>query len=466
MGKRLSIDAVLFLLIPFLLLTCSHWEPLHAQKTPIYNPQASAYYYFSNLIPFDNEASCDLNMDAFVGNDIEQDKNQTSSLNLNETEICWGISAGISVWKCHEEDLKQLMKQSGLDTICAGLPFYLSGMNPFYYGGMDKSGCWQLSYALGRQMGLRIDDFVDERKDFHKATLAAKAYLSQLKTLYNGDQKKMMMAFIHSPAWVNQNHQKNKELFENEWKAFDEMVWSMQVMDDTTSFMPYQKVLRSMRKIEIEDSLSFEIIAQFIGLSKDHIAMINPHYHRLMALPSASGSVLYLPKDAQETFKSKYDLMVAEQDKANLEKQAQWLAEKERIKKGLPDPKQTKTIIYRVKSGDVLGLIAQRHQLKIQDIKQWNNLYSDRIYIGQELLLYVPRSRETKPHEKAQETTVQKLPRPKKNSRVITYTIKEGDSLWTIARKYPGISADDLMKWNGIDERISPGQQLKIYSQN
>ena len=46
-----------------------------------------------------------------------------------------------------------------------------------------------------------------------------------------------------------------------------------------------------------------------------------------------------------------------------------------------------------------------------------------------------------------------------------TYTVKSGESLWLIAKKFPGVSAENIMEWNGIDNDIRPGQQLKIYTQ-
>jgi membrane-bound lytic murein transglycosylase D len=137
-----------------------------------------------------------------------------------------------------------------------------------------------------------------------------------------------------------------------------------------------------------------------------------------------------------------------------------------RMKKGVPDPKTTKAITYKVRSGDVLGIIAQRYGVKVSAIKQWNNLYSDRINIGQELVIYISKSKTTKdityPIVESKKEVVETSPQPGKGTSQ-SYIVKTGDSLWLIARKFPGVSAENIMEWNGISDKISPGQKLKIY---
>ncbi|MBL0317112.1 MAG: LysM peptidoglycan-binding domain-containing protein [Flavobacteriales bacterium] len=66
------------------------------------------------------------------------------------------------------------------------------------------------------------------------------------------------------------------------------------------------------------------------------------------------------------------------------------------------------------------------------------------------------------------EKKIAKAYRDKKSSdqgeKKVTYTVKSGDSLWTIARKYPGVTEKDIMKWNKCSENIKPGQKLIIYT--
>ena len=66
------------------------------------------------------------------------------------------------------------------------------------------------------------------------------------------------------------------------------------------------------------------------------------------------------------------------------------------------------------------------------------------------------------------EKKIAKANRDKKSSdqvdKKVTYTVKSGDSLWSIARKYPGVTEKDIMKWNKCSENIRPGQKLIIYT--
>lgn len=97
--------------------------------------------------------------------------------------------------------------------------------------------------------------------------------------------------------------------------------------------------------------------------------------------------------------------------------------------------------VYIVKQGDVLGKIAAQHNVSVEDIKKWNNLKSNNISIGQKLI-------------------VRKTEAPAGNYTI--YTVKDGDSLYTIAKNYPGVSAQDIMNFNGIGSNIKPGMKLKI----
>jgi membrane-bound lytic murein transglycosylase D len=124
-----------------------------------------------------------------------------------------------------------------------------------------------------------------------------------------------------------------------------------------------------------------------------------------------------------------------------------------------------------VKSGDYLGKIANRYGVRVSDIKKWNRLRNNRLRIGQRLTIYPKRLRITKKEmaNTKKETRVKKKKPAKKTTQpkgeYIIYVVKKGDSLWTIARKFPKVSTDDLKKWNNIwsAKSIKPGTKLKIY---
>jgi len=129
------------------------------------------------------------------------------------------------------------------------------------------------------------------------------------------------------------------------------------------------------------------------------------------------------------------------------------------LKGNIPDLKTHKAIRYKVKSGDNLGRIAQRHHVKISNIRAWNELKSDRIYAGQRLTIYVRNNQKIEVAKKA----------PKKEKKHVhktgnyqEYTVQTGDTLWGISQLFENVSADMIMEDNGIDANIAPGQVLKI----
>ena len=119
---------------------------------------------------------------------------------------------------------------------------------------------------------------------------------------------------------------------------------------------------------------------------------------------------------------------------------------------------------YTVKSGDALSTIAERYKVTVSQLKEWNNLSSSNIRVGQKLIVSqqpasAQKTTETKPTATQQSSTV------KANDPNIGYTeyiVKDGESLYIIAKKFPGVSAQNIMDFNGIGSNIKPGMKIKI----
>jgi membrane-bound lytic murein transglycosylase D len=136
--------------------------------------------------------------------------------------------------------------------------------------------------------------------------------------------------------------------------------------------------------------------------------------------------------------------------------------EKELKSKESPLPKlvqqaEENRIRYKVSSGDFLGKIAERYGVGVSQLKRWNGLRSNNLRIGQRLTIYPKRNAKIS-------VTPKSTPSRKalaSNSKV--HEVQSGDSLWTISRKYPGISIENLQKWNGISgNNLKPGTKLKL----
>lgn len=122
------------------------------------------------------------------------------------------------------------------------------------------------------------------------------------------------------------------------------------------------------------------------------------------------------------------------------------------------EEKEVKTIEYTVKKGDFLSIIAKKNHVTMDEIKDWNDLQTNNIHIGQKLIVSKIEVSDDAVAEKGKNDKVSKQAKTSDH-----YYVQKGDSLFSIAKKYPGITVSDIKKWNGIkNESIKPGMKLKI----
>ena len=111
---------------------------------------------------------------------------------------------------------------------------------------------------------------------------------------------------------------------------------------------------------------------------------------------------------------------------------------------------------YTVKSGDVLGKIAERHGCTVAQLKSWNGLTSNNIRVGQKLIVAAPAAKASQPAQTSKAAS-------SSSGEYTTYVVKEGDSFYSIAKNYPGVSAQNIMDYNGLNSsKIRPGMTIKI----
>jgi len=124
--------------------------------------------------------------------------------------------------------------------------------------------------------------------------------------------------------------------------------------------------------------------------------------------------------------------------------------------------KESNMVSYTIKSGDTIGEIAEMFKVSIANLKQWNNLSSNKLIAGKSISVYsdIDASKVKKSKTTSVDKNNSKETSSKSSSSI--HKIKEGESLWTIAKKYQ-VSVSNLMEWNKLkDERVKIGQSIKI----
>ena len=203
---------------------------------------------------------------------------------------------------------------------------------------------------------------------------------------------------------------------------------------------------------EIHKNLHFVQINSVIGVPMDALKNLNPQYVHEIIPGNSKSYVLKLPYTWTNAF------LEADRDSLYSFKADSLLSQKvlkDVQRSGSRAPGQQR-IAYKVKSGDYLGRIASRYGVSVNQIKKWNNLKSANIRAGQTLYIYGATKN---PSGSSSSSSAGKSSAG--GSR--TYTVRQGDSLYNIAKLYPGVSAENIKKANGMkDDKIRPGQKLKI----
>lgn len=352
-----------------------------------------------------------------------------------------------------------------------------SALNPIAVSRAGAKGMWQFMYNTAKIYGLTIDSYVDERLDPVKAADAAARYLADSYGVF-GDWNLAISSYNCGAGNVNKAIKRSGS--RDFWKIYDYLpretrgyvpafVGAMYAfryykehgMKPAEVAMPVQ-----VDTFQVNKMLHFKQISEVAGIPMDVIKSLNPQYiHDI--IPGDKGYLLRLPYNYTSAF-------LEHEDSIYNYKRDSLLGQKVMKDISSGTSSGSTRIVYKVRKGDYLGKIAARYHVSVSKIRQWNHLRSNNLRIGQTLVIYRggsgPAVSSTKSSTKAQTTTkAQSTTKAKttssgsSSSGETVYTVRSGDTLYEIARKYPGVSANDIMKYNGItSSKIRPGMKLKI----
>jgi len=339
--------------------------------------------------------------------------------------------------------MRQIFKEYGLPEELVYLCFIESHFNLYSRSRRGAVGPWQFMRRTAKKFGLKINWWIDERKDPIKSTVAAAKYLKYLYNLfgsyelalagYNAGEYKILKA-------IKRYHTKNywklckKRFLKKETKTYVPSFYAILFLirnNPRLKFVPQEWIdynKKDLIFIQIAKPYSLYRISKKIGIPYKKLLELNPELIRGITPPEYENYLLKAPKlyEKQLIALSKY-----------IEKDYRF---------------SFKT--YKIRKGDSLYKIARRFGISYKLIKNFNHIRNVRaLRIGQRILLPIPK-------HYIKVASIRQRKKPK--FRVIKYKVKKGDSLWKVSNKFK-VKVRDIISWNNLTKKvIYPGDVLKI----
>ena len=343
--------------------------------------------------------------------------------------------------------MREIFADAGLPKDLAYLAMVESGFNDKAYSWAHAVGPWQFIESTGRHYGLKNDWWHDERRDPEKATRAAASFLADLYEAFDGDWYLAVPSYNAGPGKLRQaiKRYKTRDFWEicrgkylkNETKNYVPKLLAVMIIakqPEKYGFtdLDYQEPI-AYDTVPLPSSTDLEVIARLSGTDYKQIKKLNPELKRWSTPPAAKDYLVRLPAGSQSRFTGEY---------------AQ-----------LPKHQRANYVRHKIKSGDTLLALSKRYGVRVQDIKSLNSIRSARfLQIGTNLI--VPLNPDSNGS-----TALSELKDDYKRSRRSSYTVRSGDSLWKISRKF-SVTEKQLRVWNrlGWSNTIRPGQRLIVSS--
>ena len=360
--------------------------------------------------------------------------------------------------------MEEKLAEYGLPDELKYLSIVESGLNAQAISRAGAGGLWQFMPYTGRSYGLHQDWYIDERFDPYKATDAACKYLSMLYRMF-GDWELALAAYNSGPGNVRKAIRRSgyKKSFWEVYRylpretrsyvpQFVAVMYAFKYGEEHNLTIDDYKYRIASDTIHVKGFMNLKTLATDLDLCYDDLKMLNPNIKRYGVKTNDSYYPIYIPEDKLEYYRSNR-VMIAANGAETGQKELEYLA-----RNSVGSTFGRDKVVYKVQSGDVLGTIAERHKVRVSDIKKWNNLSSNIIRVNQRLSIWVY------PGTKVAQVTKTKVdPVTIDYSGRKVYTVQPGDTLWDIAKKYHGLDIEKIKKMNKLkDAKIMPGQKLII----
>lgn len=376
--------------------------------------------------------------------------------------------------------MEAILEEQGIPKDLVYLAFVESGGNPNALSPSGAGGYWQFLPGTARLYGLKIDRWVDERKDLEKSTRAAAKYLNQLYKMFD-DWLLACAAYNAGEMAIDRILKKNSDV-KTFWDISPDMIYKYETIAFVPKILAAVQIGRNREKYNIPQAIdaepvcydtvtvnsytTFEQISEITGSPVSTITSLNPELRRKCTPPNAREYKLKVPAGTGE--------IVASSLKSDKNQTIQYAS-------------------YAVQKGDTLFSIAKRHNTTTDKILAFNKIEKkDKISPGTVLIipedLYMKQSekkilasKDFRTHKDSQQpeaadesesvaeidkkkTRYTSLPSINKKPHLLRYNVKKGDTIWKISKRYE-VKEEDIKKWNQLNSKssIHPGDKLTIY---
>ncbi|MCZ0936656.1 MAG: LysM peptidoglycan-binding domain-containing protein [Gemmatimonadetes bacterium] len=413
----------------------------------------------------------------------------------------------------YEPMIRRKLREVGLPQDLIYLSLIESGMNPNAYSRASAVGLWQFIAGTGRQYGLEISYWIDERRDPEKATDAALRHLKDLyeefgswylaAAAYNGGPNRVRRGLRTVPGATFWDLADRRLLLRETRDYVPKIIAAALIGHDPARYGfpdPEGETIPEYAKVRVPDATSFDVLAEAAGTDEETINLLNPEFPRDVTPPNREVEVR-VPVEGAARFAARYAAVPADERVTWTFHTVQrghtlgWIGQQYgvsvaalRAANGNLNPRRLQigqelviprsarssgasiaqssnarpitartnaegTTVVTVQRGQTLGVIAQRYGVSVAALRAANgNVSPRRLQIGQELL--VPRAGRPAGARSAGSASDGGGP--------VTIVVRPGDSLWLIARRH-SVSTRELIEWNRLSStRIHPGDRLQI----
>lgn len=353
-------------------------------------------------------------------------------------------------------DMRRILRQYHIPEELAYMVLIESGFTTHAYSRARACGPWQFISATGRKYGLKINWWVDERRDPLKSTYAAAQYLHDLygyfdswylaAAAYNAGEGKIMRAIKRHKTEDFWEMSRFRYLKRETREYIPRLIAAILIAREPEKYgfsnVKYRPPL-TFDEVEVHDATDLQVIAWAAGCKYETLKRLNPELRYWCTPPKVKKYLAKVPAGSGARCRQR-------------------LA-------GLPPEQRITFRRHKVRRGESLSTIARRYRTSIRPIRELNNLASNRIRAGSYLVIPV-RSKGTgrvvfSPRIYTAVGRHHRMPQPMIH-RPSAYRVRRGDSLWKIAHKYH-VTVKDIRRWNRLKKSklIKPGQVLALSEQ-